>query len=155
MKTLKIITLAIMMQFASYSTQAQVSINVDLGAQPTWGPVGYSSVNYYYLPDIQTYYDVRSTQFIYLNRGVWVRSSNLPRQYRNYDLNSGYKVVLNNYQGSKPYYNYKNDKVKYFKGYKGSPQKSIGNRKENYKGNGNNKKNNAKQGKGNNGKGNN
>lgn len=153
MKTLKIITLAIMMQFASYSSQAQVSINVDLGAQPTWGPVGYSAVNYYYLPDIQTYYDVRSTQFIYLNRGVWVRSSNLPRQYRNYDLNSGYKVVINNYKGSKPYYNYKNDKVKYFKGYKGSPQKSIGNRKENYKGNGNYKNNSAKQGKGNNGKG--
>jgi hypothetical protein len=155
MKTLKIITLALMMQFASYSVHAQVSINVNLGAQPNWGPAGYSSVNYYYIPDIQTYYDVRTTQFIYLSRGVWVRSSYLPRQYRSYDLNRGYKVVINNYKGSRPYYNYKNDKVKYYKGYKGSPQKSIGHRKENHKGYGNNKNNSHKQGKGNNGNGNN
>ncbi|WP_310378895.1 hypothetical protein [Flavobacterium sp.] len=155
MKTLKIITLAIMMQFASYSVNAQVSVNVNLGTQPYWAPVGYSSANYYYIPDIQTYYDVRTTQFIYLNRGVWVRSSNLPRQYRNYDLNRGYKVVINNYKGSRPYYNYKNDKIKYYKGYKGSPQKSIGHRKENHKAYGNNKNNSAKHEKGNKGNGNN
>jgi hypothetical protein len=29
------------------------------------------------------------------------------RQYRNYDLCSGYKVVLNNYHGRRPYTNFK------------------------------------------------
>ena len=151
------------MFFASNSINAQISVNVNLGLQPSWGPVGYSSVDYYYLPDIYTYYDVRNTQFIYLNNGVWIRSSYLPRQYRSYDLNRGYKVVLNDYHGSRPYSNYKNHKVKYYKGYKGSPQRSIGYKKEghrdydNYGNNGNNgnKGNNGhKEGKGNNGKGN-
>jgi hypothetical protein len=131
MKTLKLITLGIMMLFASNSMNAQISVNVNLGLQPSWGPAGYSSVNYYYLPDIQAYYDVRSTQFIYLNNGVWIRSSNLPRQYRNYDLDRGYKVVINNYHGSRPYTNYRYDRVKYYKGYKGSPQRSIGYRNGN------------------------
>ena len=160
MKTLKIITLGIVLFFASNSIHSQVSINVNLGLQPSWGPVGYSSVDYYYLPDIYTYYDVRNTKFIYQSNGAWIRSSYLPRQYRSYDLNSGYKVVMNNYHGSRPYYNYRYDKVKYYKGYKGSPQRSIGNRNDghrdydNHGNNGNNGNNGHKEGKGNNGKGN-
>lgn len=134
MKTLKMITLGMLLFFASNSINAQVSINVNLGLQPSWGPVGYSSVDYYYIPDVQSYYDVRATQFIYLSNGAWIRSSYLPRQYRNYDLNSGYKVVLNNYHGSRPYTNYRYDRVKYYKGYKGKPQQSLGNRNH---GNGN------------------
>jgi hypothetical protein len=160
MKTLKIITLGILMLFASNSMHAQVSINVNLGVQPSWGPVGYSSVNYYYLPDIYTYYDVRNTQFIYLSNGVWIRSSYLPRQYRSYDLNRGYKVVMNDYHGSRPYYNYRYDKVKYYKGYKGNSQKSLGNKHEdhhdydNHENNGNYENHDHHEGKGNNGHGN-
>jgi len=157
MKTLKIITLGLVMFFASNSMHAQVSINVNLGLQPSWGPVGYSSVDYYYLPDIYTYYDVRNTQFIYLSNGAWIRSSYLPRQYRSYNLNSGYKVVMNDYHGSRPYHNYKYDKVKYYKGYKGSPQRSIGNRNDgnhDYDNHGNKGNNGHKEGKGNNGHGN-
>ncbi len=116
------------MVFASNSINAQVSINVNLGLQPSWGPVGYSSVDYYYIPDVQAYYDIRATQFIFLSNGSWIRSSRLPYQYRNYDLNRGYKVVLNDYHGSRPYANYRYDRVKYYKGYKGRPQQSLGNR---------------------------
>jgi hypothetical protein len=44
MKTLKLI-----LQELYFTTrlQAQVSVNVNLG-NPSWGPVGYSSVDYYY-----------------------------------------------------------------------------------------------------------
>ena len=122
--------------------QAQVSVNVNIGSPPAWGPVGYSSVDYYYLPDIQAYYDIRATQFIYFGGGKWIRSRNLPNQYRNYNLYNGYKVVLNDYHGSRPYSNFKTHKAKYYKGYKGKPQKSIGSKRNNsnkvYKSNRNN-----------------
>jgi hypothetical protein len=155
MKTLKLMTLGMMLFFASNSMNAQVSINVNLGLQPSWGPVGYSSVDYYYLPDIQAYYDIRATQFIFLSNGVWIRSSNLPRQYRNYDLDRGYKVVLNDYHGSRPYANYRYDKVKYYKGYKGRPQQSIGhaNRANDNHGNYGNQRNENHGNRGNNGNG--
>lgn len=136
MKTLKLITLGIVMFFASSSMHSQVSISVNLGMQPSWGPVGYSSVNYYYLPDIQAYYDIRASQFIYISGGTWIRSRYLPRQYRNYDLDRGYKVVLNDYHGSRPYSNYRYDRVKYYRGYS-RPQESIGHRGENHGNNGN------------------
>ena len=162
MKTLKLIIAGIIIFASAHTMQAQVSVNVNLGNPPSWGPVGYSSVDYYYLPDIQSYYDIRASQFIYFGQGKWIRSRNLPNQYRNYNLYNGYKVVLNDYRGSRPYNNFKSHKVKYYKGYKGKPQKSIGsNRNMNnskvYKNNGNNenghKENGHKGGKGNNGNG--
>jgi hypothetical protein len=143
MKNLKLITLG-MLLIVSSSIQSQVSINVSLGRAPSWGPVGYASVDYYYLPDVEAYYDIRSTQFIFFSRGKWIRSRYLPNQYRNYDLYNGYKVVLNDYHGSRPYAYFRNHKEQYYKGYKGRPQRSIGNRNddhkkyENRKNNGNN-----------------
>ena len=127
MKTIKLIVAGLVLFVASL-IQGQVSINVTIGRPPAWGPAGYSNVDYYYLPDIQAYYDIRLSQFIYRNAGIWVRSRNLPWQYRNYDLFNGYKVVLTDYHGSKPYLQFKNHKTKYFKGFKGNPQRTIGRR---------------------------
>lgn len=124
MKTLKLIALTLFL-FASNANHAQVSVNVNFGTPPQWGPVGYSQVSYYYLPDVESYYDLSAQQFIFLNNGVWIRSRNLPTRYRSYDLYSGYKVVLNDYHGSKPYSHYKEHKVKYYKGYNKGPQKNY------------------------------
>lgn len=152
MKTLKLIAVGIILLVSS-SIEAQISVNVNIGSPPAWGPVGYSSVEYYYLPDVQAYYDIRATQFIYFGGGRWIRSRNLPNQYRNYDLYNGYKVVLNDYHGSRPYSHYKEHKVKYYRGYKGSPQRTIGNRNNNHKNYSNN--NNRNYGNDNRNKGNN
>ncbi|OAB29407.1 hypothetical protein SAMN05444395_10616 [Flavobacterium fryxellicola] len=125
MKALKLIAIGIIL-FASSTIHAQVSVNVNIGRAPSWGPVGYAEAEYYYLPDVEAYYDVRATQFIYFGSGRWMRSRYLPGQYRNYDLYGGYKVVLNDYHGSRPYSNFRNHKVKYYKGYHGREQRNIG-----------------------------
>lgn len=125
MKTSKLVSLAVIF-LMSLSMQSQVSVNVNIGAPPAWGPAGYSDVNYYYLPDVESYYDVKSSQFIYFEGGKWLRARHLPKQYRNYDLYHGYKVVLNDYRGSTPYVYYNKHKVKYYKGYHGEPQRMIG-----------------------------
>lgn len=130
MKTIKIAIVGLFLLVAS-TTQAQVSVNVNIGTPPVWGPVGYTNMEYYYLPDIEAYYDVRAAQFIYLGGGTWIRSSRLPRQYRNYDLYSGYKVVLNDYHGRTPYVYYNKHKTKYYKGYHGAPQKPFKQRGDN------------------------
>jgi hypothetical protein len=131
MKTIKIAIVGLFLIVAN-ATQAQVSINVNIGAPPVWGPVGYTNMEYYYLPDIQSYYDVRASQFIYFGGGTWVRSSRLPRQHRNYDLYSGYKVVLNDYHGRTPYVYYDRHRTKYYKGYHGAPQRPFKPRNDHY-----------------------
>lgn len=77
------------------SAQVSVRINANIGNQPMWGPAGYDYAQFYYLPDIDMYYDVMARQFVYQNRGQWIYANTLPYNYRNYDLYSGYKVVLN------------------------------------------------------------
>ena len=132
MKTIKIAIAGLFLIVAN-AMQAQVSVNINIGNPPAWGPVGYTNMEYYYLPDIQSYYDVRASQFIYFGGGRWVRSSRLPRQYRSYDLYSGYKVVLNDYHGRTPYVYYDRHRTKYYKGYHGAPQKPYKSRKNHHR----------------------
>lgn len=80
--------------------QVSISLNLNIGSQPAWGPTGYDHVEYYYLPDIDCYYYVPGQQFVYQNGSQWVWRSSLPPQYSNYDLYNGYKVVVNK---PKPY----------------------------------------------------
>lgn len=75
--------------------KAQVSLNINVDLQPNWGPRGYDHVDYYYLPEIQSYYYVPSRQFIYLERNRWVHRKSLPSRYRNYNLYQGRKVIVN------------------------------------------------------------
>lgn len=115
--------------------KADAQINVNIGLQPAWGPTGYQYVDYYYLPDIETYYYVPSKQFIYLNNGKWIYSAGLPSRYRTYNLYNGYKVVVNE---PKPYLQHATYKVKYAK-YKGSngKQKALKSNNGNAVGKGN------------------
>ncbi|KLT67866.1 MULTISPECIES: hypothetical protein [unclassified Flavobacterium] len=124
MKTVKIAIAGLLLLVAN-ATQAQVSVNVNIGSPPAWGPAGYEQTEYYYLPDIEAYYDVRASQFICYGGGRWSRVNRLPRQYRNYDLYDGYKVVLTDYHGRTPYTYFNRHKVRYYKGYHGAPQRSC------------------------------
>lgn len=143
-----------MILFFSGIMKSQVSVNINLGSPPLWGPVGYTETRYYYLPDIESYYDVQTSMFIYYYGGGWIHRTYLPAYYQNYDLYGGYKVVLVDYYGTSPYVHFKNHKVKYKKGYNGGPQKTIGQKpgKGNNKINsgGNNQKNHKSNGKNNN-----
>jgi hypothetical protein len=56
-----------------------------------------NSVQYYYIPDIQAYYDVYRHEFVYIEDGNWVFSAFLPSYYANFNINNAYVVVLNSY----------------------------------------------------------
>ncbi len=99
------------------SVQAQVSININL--QPSWGPSGYDYAEYYYIPELNIYYDVVNALFYYTSGSSWISSKFLPLRYKRYDLSTMYKVVLNgeptpwlnNKAHKKTYKNYKNDRT--------------------------------------------
>lgn len=111
--------------------QVRVGVNINIGEQPRWRAPGYDYVEYYYLPDIETYYYVPQRQFIYLSNGRWVFSASLPYRYRDYDLYSGYKVVIN-----RPYaYRYHDHyRVKYVKHDNGHHKGWYKNKKQKHRG---------------------
>ena len=85
-----------MLLFAGFGTvNAQVGVHVNIGVQPVWGPTGYDYAQFYYIPDIDAYYNVATGEYTYLDRGAWVTYRHLPPAYANYDLYHGYKVVIN------------------------------------------------------------
>jgi len=62
---------------------------------PQWGPAGYNGSRYYYLPDIECYYDIYNREFIYLNHAQWIYSPYVPLMYQNFNLNNSFVVVVN------------------------------------------------------------
>ena len=105
---------------ASVNTaKAQISVNLNIGS---WTPPAeYSNVNYYYLPDVESYYYAPKRQFIYLDGGRWVWRSSLPARYSDYRLDNGYKVAVNR---PRAYTYFETDRVRYAK-YKGSNKKVV------------------------------
>ena len=101
MKKLVLFATVLMVSLLSINNvKAQVSLNVNIGQQPVWGPTGYDHVDYYYFPDIDAYYYVPTGKYIYSDGGRWVWVRSLPSQFRNFDLYKAYKVVVNE---PKPY----------------------------------------------------
>lgn len=74
--------------------QINISLGVNIGSQPDWGPVGYDHAEFYYLPDIDAYYDVPNHQYVYLEGNRWTRAVVLPARYH-FNPYSSYKVVIN------------------------------------------------------------
>lgn len=62
---------------------------------PKWAPEYYESIRYYYLPDIECYYDLTMGQFIYLRNGRWYNSNSFPSFYYDFNLDNCFVVILN------------------------------------------------------------
>ena len=94
------------------TASAQVRVNFNIASQPIWGPTGYDYVNYYYLPDIDAYYNVPQRRYYYMENNRWRSGANLPTRYRGTDLYNTRKVVVNE---SSPWTKNNVNKTKYAK----------------------------------------
>jgi hypothetical protein len=63
-------------------------------SNPPWAPVYSPGVRYYYIPDIETYYDLTNQDFVYLDDGQWVFSNTLPPIYSGFDLYNAFIIAL-------------------------------------------------------------
>ena len=119
----KIVLMSFMFIFLAcvHQANAQVSVNLrlNIGSQPCWGPTGYDHAEYYYLPDIEAYYYVAKHKFVYRENERWIFSSSLPPRYSDYNLNTGYKVVINE---PNPYMHFEEHRVQYAR-YKAAPER--------------------------------
>ena len=95
---------------------SQVTININAGTP---------APRYYYLDDIECYYDIQKTQYIYFSSGRWIRARTLPKSYRHYNFNTGRKVIIKDYRGNSPNIYFREHRVKFPKGAKRSSGKSY------------------------------
>jgi hypothetical protein len=95
MKKILFVAVLLIGSLTAKLADAQISFSLNIGSQPEWGPTGYDHADFYYMPDIDTYYDVPNHQYVYLNGNTWTRSGSLPPRYASYDVYHGYKAVIN------------------------------------------------------------
>jgi len=82
---------------AAPAAQAQVNVNVNIG-RPAWGPAVPQGAQYYYIPEIDGYYDLYAQRYIVLRNGQWLPVAAL----NGYDPYQFHPVVLD-YRGRQPW----------------------------------------------------
>jgi hypothetical protein len=95
-RKIKLVTvfIALLPLFNSCKTPSYISTGVHY-ANPLWAPSYFNGVRYYYLPDIEVYYDLSEQEFVYLDNGQWLFSPVLPPVFSSYDLYNGFVISLN------------------------------------------------------------
>jgi hypothetical protein len=108
-----------MLAFFTPTAKAQVSLSINIG---NWAPPAeYAGVDYYYLPDVESYYYAPRRQFVYLDGGHWVFRDRLPARYATYRLDRGYKIAMNR---PRAYRYFRTDRARYGR-YRGSSHTTI------------------------------
>ncbi|MGV3696659.1 hypothetical protein [Flavobacterium sp.] len=95
------------------TTKSAAQVTVVKYGPPAWAPSAPVTVQYYYLPDIEVYYDAADRRYIYMENDHWVRTTELPAYYKGYDLYQAKPIYLTNYKGKTPYVLYREHKVKH------------------------------------------
>jgi|GEM_PF-6195650 len=81
---------------------AQVSVQLNIGgvfsAAINSAPIMAAPIadagDYYYYDDINCYYDVANSQYIYPYEGGWYYSNTIPVMYRNYDFRNARRIAM-------------------------------------------------------------
>jgi hypothetical protein len=104
------------------TSKAQVSFSVHIGTPPVWAPPAYAhTVRYYYIPEMDCYYDASRSGYYYNNGGSWVFSAYAPAAYRGYDVGRFHHIVVN-YNGNRPYDYFRGQRYAYVQRYhRGEP----------------------------------
>ncbi len=94
---------------APLAASAQVGVNIQLG-HPTWGPAVPQGSQYYYVPEIDGYYDLQARNYIVQRNGQWARMASVP----GYNTANFHPVVVN-YRGRQPWDQYKDHHTRYYR----------------------------------------
>ncbi|WP_447641246.1 MULTISPECIES: hypothetical protein [Chitinophagaceae] len=101
-KTILSLAIAII-SLASYKkADAQVSVQINIGgvfsaainSAPVMAPIAAVPSDYYYYDDINCYYDVANSQYIYPDNGMWYYSATIPVLFRNYDFRNARHIAM-------------------------------------------------------------
>jgi len=89
---MKAIRLFLVFFILTQTAHAQVSVQVNMANPPAWAPAHGARVQYYYLPEIDAYFDVHRERFIYYDKARWIRAKKLRKKINAYDFRKG-KIV--------------------------------------------------------------
>ena len=93
---------------AAPAAHAQINVNI---SPPSWGPAVPQGAQYYYIPETDGFYDVRTREYVVARNGQWYRTQNL----QGYNPASFHPVVVD-YVGAQPWVRYDEYRNRYSRG---------------------------------------
>lgn len=99
--------------FVALAAPAAVQAQPGRGAQyaaPAWGPAAPAGAQYYYVPEIDGYYDLAARTYIVQRNGRWVPVAAV----QGYNPASFHPVVVS-YRGRQPWAQYRDDHARYYR----------------------------------------
>ena len=94
---------------APTAASAQVGVTVQLG-HPAWGPAVPAGAQYYYVPEIDGYYDLAARNYLVQRNGRWIPVATVP----GYNPASFHPVVVD-YRGRQPWDQYRDHHARYYR----------------------------------------
>lgn len=94
---------------AAPAAHAQVRVNAQYG-HPAWGPAAPAGAQYYYVPEIDGYYDLAARNYLVQRNGRWTPMANV----QGYNPASFHPVVVN-YRGRQPWAQYNDHHARYYR----------------------------------------
>ncbi|TGE13483.1 hypothetical protein [Hymenobacter elongatus] len=107
MKLLKIVAAGLFALALNTPTPARAQGNSNV-ALPTWRQAVGTTTQYYYIPELEGYYDARDRRYVLLRDGRWARVVNVS----GYNPNNFHPVVID-YVGAQPWSRIREYKTKY------------------------------------------
>ena len=101
LKTALVALLGLLVLGNAPTVQAQVRVGVQLGT-PGWGPQVGPNMQYYYIPELNAYYDLYNQAYLFFDGYNWVSSYALPPAYAGIDPYQFHPVPLA-YVGPQPW----------------------------------------------------
>jgi len=100
-KTALVALLGLLFVGVAPSAQAQISVGVNIGI-PSWGPQVGPNMQYYYIPELDAYYDLYNQSYLFFDGYNWVSSYSLPPSYQGFDPYQFHPIPLA-YVGPQPW----------------------------------------------------
>ena len=99
MKTLHYLSIILLITSSNLLTAQECRNDYE---QPQWA---YQTLQgrYFFIPEINTYYDTQTAMYIFTDNNRWVHHYRLPRHLRNFHINRNNVVIIENYYGPNPY----------------------------------------------------
>lgn len=114
---LAILSICILSSFSVETRKIEIdSSKVENKTEPKAG-----SFRYYYYPNLEAYFDLKSKKYIYKDGEQWVSANNIPPNYRGYSVYNKYYVILTDVKADndQPYLFINQHRKKYPADYKG------------------------------------
>ncbi|MEC4005603.1 hypothetical protein OX283_013110 [Flavobacterium sp. SUN052] len=88
-----------------FSANAQTNLNNSVAQIQTETTESFKGIRYNFYPNLEAYFDNKTSEFIFKVNGEWIKDKSIPNDYRGYSVYNNYNVPITDYFGEKPFEN--------------------------------------------------